>query len=104
MSKHSRGPWEWDVEYRDAYTHSGGHYSARASYTSVFMDEGNDFDGENRAEVHGPNQEANARLIAAAPDLLAELKHLLEAYLVTYGEDCPAVERTRAAIAKAEGK
>jgi hypothetical protein len=49
-------------------------------------------------------RDANAALIAAAPDLLDELRHMVEAYVVTYGEDCPAVERARAAIARAEGR
>ena len=46
---------------------------------------------------------AGSRLKAAAPDLLAELRHLTEAYVSEYGEDCPASIRARAAIAKATG-
>lgn len=57
--------------------------------------------------VHGPDaeNEANARLLAAAPDLLAACQRALEWLVVSPGgasiaETCAAV---RAAIAKAEG-
>jgi hypothetical protein len=49
-----------------------------------------------------PMGEANARLIAAAPDLLASLKELMP--LWSSGIDEPWVQRARAAIAKAEGE
>lgn len=59
---------------------------------------------------YGPQQEANARLIAAAPDLLEALV-LLEAEMVASGNAHandfgwkPAIEKTRAAIAKATGE
>ena len=50
--------------------------------------------------------EANARLIAAAPELLKELKHQVEymARINPNGEDSKAVKFARSAIAKAEGK
>lgn len=56
-----------------------------------------------RTESNEPEDEANARLIAAAPDLLAACKLLL-----TFTEDVrlglgAAFDVTRAAIAKAEG-
>lgn len=51
----------------------------------------------------GTEREANARLIAAAPDLLAALKTLCAAYEACNGEDHPAYKQARAAIAKAEG-
>lgn len=45
--------------------------------------------------------DANARLIAAAPDLLAALENLMP--LWSSGIDEPWVEQARAAIAKAKG-
>jgi hypothetical protein len=76
-------------------------------------------DGEWLMSVHRPVEElrANACLIAAAPDLLAELRSILVA-LPSHSPDCRArsvggsaccfyAERSRAAraaIAKAEGK
>ena len=47
------------------------------------------------------NQEANARLIAAAPDLLAVSEDML-AVLEARGADGPAMDRARAVIAKAK--
>jgi hypothetical protein len=47
-------------------------------------------------------QEANARLIAAAPDLLEALKDALCA-LECCGKDYPAATKAHAAIAKATG-
>ena len=45
--------------------------------------------------------EANARLIASAPELLAALKRLLSDVIVCY--DVGVLREARAAIAKAEG-
>jgi hypothetical protein len=52
----------------------------------------------------GQTSEANARLIAAAPDLLEALKKMLDSHedaCTGYGEG--AAEKARAAIAKATG-
>lgn len=55
--------------------------------------------------------EANAHLIAAAPDMLEALKQVLDAYILTriqIGDELiersPLAVMSRAAIAKAEGK
>lgn len=51
--------------------------------------------------------EANARLIAAAPELLAALQAMVDNYVDTYGDegdDAPgSIKTARAAIAKARG-
>jgi L-fucose mutarotase/ribose pyranase (RbsD/FucU family) len=47
---------------------------------------------------------ANARLIAAAPDLLEALKSMCEGFSALKDSDFPALAKARAAIAKAEGK
>lgn len=56
--------------------------------------------------LHSGN-EANANLIAAAPDLLSALRFLLADYVAIEGEKLTGssvpVEMARAAIAKAEG-
>jgi hypothetical protein len=49
------------------------------------------------------DNEADANLIAAAPDLLEALNTWLEQYSAEIYEDCPEVVQTRAAIAKATG-
>lgn len=48
--------------------------------------------------------EANARLIAAAPDLYAELVSLMAAYAECNGECHPAYGRAEYALAKARGE
>ena len=53
---------------------------------------------------YGPQQEANARLIAAAPDLLESLIELADCGAEAWGEDRPCVKWARAAIAKATGE
>ena len=84
MSKHTPGPWElWG-------TASPSQVIAAENY---FV-----------AQTLGRNDEANARLIAAAPDLLVACKELLEVW-----EEAPAyghasAVKARAAIAKAEGE
>jgi hypothetical protein len=50
-----------------------------------------------------PEDQDNARLIAAAPDLLEALIDLAGAGAEAWGEDRPCVRIARAAIAKAEG-
>lgn len=115
-SKHTPGPWRLD-------------HAARGAGFSVVAASPKRAGGGNRIctcrpasyspEAHD-EAEANARLIAAAPDLLEELKNLLAAYeqpdrqLCCHGgQDCgcrgatvhsQAQHYARAAIAKAEGK
>ena len=57
------------------------------------------------ASTRHQDQEANARLIAAAPELLAVLKELQESAVYWSEYDVPLgiVDRINAAIAKAEG-
>lgn len=84
---HTPGPWE---ALNRGYKHHVTSQDAGAFY----------------AEICGPHHEANARLIAAAPDLLAalqicakELRKISSNVLMN-----PAYQKARAAIAKAEGR
>lgn len=63
-------------------------------------------------QCFGPDSEANARLIAAAPDLLAACHALMRAEVMqtegkrdgaTMGQISLAIDAARAAIAKAKG-
>lgn len=82
-TKHTPGPWK--VEPR-------GNLKARQFVEA----------GEFRiVECLTRDQEANAHLIAAAPELLAALKDLLAS--AGYCEP-PTMERARAAIVKAESR
>ena len=93
MTAHTPGPWK---RSSDTMIHGGGSACvARVQRGSLSPDESN----------------ANARLIAAAPDLLAALKAAQEALnrpmgpqMGPKGKDFGLRERLTDAIAKAEGK
>lgn len=90
---HTPGPWTADDEI-----------SSLSSTVSVYANGPIVYVKDNGA---GPiNQMANARLIAAAPELLEALREMLESDNVPSGcIDHGAIERkARAAIAKATGK
>lgn len=111
MSKHTPGPWKWnsDPDMGGFHVYMGAAISKRSGYESHQHLE-MDFsiypeDGEQWEEA-----KANTRLIAAAPELLEALV-LLEREMVDSGNAGsadygwkPAIEKTRAAIAKATGK
>lgn len=108
MSKHTPGPWTFFINKLGGHVNGGGKRIARVHIT------------KDRMFVSEP--EANARLIAAAPDLLAACKesemlaaHGMGAINISNDPDCKAnTDRNiaeciriqnivRAAIAKAEG-
>lgn len=88
MSKHTPGPWQW-------------HRKTKWGYDSL-----------SPAVIHGTVEglidvdENDARLIAAAPDLLAVLQDLEASapYWSEYDVPIGIVDRIRAAIAKATGE
>lgn len=99
MSKHTPGPWTAD----DGEGYSGWRIRSQA--------------GTLIAEVVGDSyaSDCNARLIAAAPDLLAALKSAVEDGIVTsssaadggaaqYSKQAQVADQIRAAIAAAEGE
>jgi hypothetical protein len=55
-------------------------------------------------DVRRAEQEANARLIVAAPDLLAVCKTYVEHWIAMDAEEQVAIDAMRVAIAKAEGQ
>lgn len=97
-AKHTPGPWLRDRE-------SGFDCDVRAA------------NGRKIASVNVQNQpkskegwalrkkenEANARLIAAAPELLEALQEIADCGAEAWGEDRPCVRIARDAIAKATG-
>ncbi len=83
--KHTPGPWNFDA------------------YGEVFHISNNGF----VASVYGKTEnEANARLIAAAPELLEALRLAEQVLLDEYGPEFthPHADIIRLAIAKAEGQ
>ena len=91
MSKHTPGPWSFYDDSNDGKTN-------RIEIVAV---------GKTVARIYHsvPAEDLpNARLIAAAPDLLEALKDMLDGHedaCTGYGEG--AAEKARAAIAKATG-
>ncbi len=84
-TKHTPGPWI--AEHTSVRTEGEG------SFRRIAYMEGNN-----------PADEANARLIACAPDLLKALSDLCEAYRITpSGAEHHAYKQARAALAKATG-
>jgi hypothetical protein len=96
-TQHTPGPWR-TVRFGskfDARNHSFGVAYGRSGSRLAIVD------GEGSS---GAANAANARLIAAAPDLLAALKDLLD--MVGPLDDIPMIRRKQVAqkaIAKAEG-
>ena len=90
MSKHTLGPWYY--------------------LNKVDMREGDDWEIFFNSNISGINYliaekistQANARLIAAAPDLLEALKDMVR-YLDNNGKETDVSELARYAIRKAEG-
>lgn len=92
MSGHTRGPWKvTDIGFDGFEVEDGaGRVVAQAAMINPV-----------RRREDNDERRANARLIAAAPDLLAALREVLE------HSDCrsvAALRAARAAIARAEGK
>jgi len=108
QTKHSPGPWgDPERPERDVFEPDNGHTTVPMGFTLIQIDPGDDWDGANYIEVHGPNQEANARLVREAPELFAALKVALRAPGIhttdqETGETFSSV--IEAAIAKAEGR
>lgn len=84
-------------------------HSARAELFGVTLDDASTHEAGRATVVcytgNGPNAHNNARLIAAAPDLLAALKDIIEGVDECWMFDNPgSVDRAQAAIDKAEGR
>lgn len=94
MSKHTPGEWVYEQ-------------ISRGSRDGFEISSGNFYKIAEVYDVNGsPQNEANARLIAAAPKLLSMLKEMVEATEIDLGaDDFLALKREAiAVIAKAEGK
>ena len=108
MSAHTPGPWIASVQRSKEGRHLGWIVEAsegrggRIGWPSRAYADTNE-----EAPRDGKEQEANARLIAAAPDLLGAADYAAEA-IASVPAGFPvldrALEHLRAAIAKAEGR
>lgn len=110
-AEHTRGEWRTGREDMQSYDGATGQ-----PFSSVYVDDkrAGKHLGEDLplrvATIHGEHltreeEKANARLIAAAPDLLTALREIREACCSGEG-NLPAadIERAQAAIEKAEGR
>ena len=112
QTKHTPGPWRL-TESGDAIVSADG--------GTLIVETGQDYwknleaaaagASSDIAKRHLPQVRANARLIAAAPELLEALVAILETADLSFGEGEQAakvgnavISQARAAIAKAEGK
>lgn len=86
-AKHTPGPWEVSKDEGDVVVVSEDLPFIATVHTSALKG----------------TQKANARLIAAAPELLEALKHA-EKWMEGWASADPYIGYIRAAIAKAEGK
>lgn len=120
--KHTPGPWIFSefckadggpIETVDDVADTvrqSAQRGTRAQLFGVSLDDADTPDAEGRSTVvcytgNGPNAHNNARLIAAAPDLLAALKDIIEGVDECWMFDNPgSVDRAQAAIDKAEGR
>lgn len=77
MTEHTALPMEYERGFRDAAGYPGDHYTIDDDFLTIYMgkDAIENFDPEKHdwAEVHGPNQEANARFIVTACNGYAKL-------------------------------
>ena len=98
MSKHTPGPWINVKTVVLAKPKSDKHSGTKVA-EAMFSDEPSEHYVDDKEEA-----EANARLISAAPELLAVLKELEEStgYWSEYDVPLGIVDRIRAALAKAE--
>ena len=97
MTAHTPGPWHWEADQVKNDPLGRIRYQVTTIGKTITRVYYSSFEG-------GPtNAEANARLIAAAPELLRSLKWAMVHLQEVGGEDCPDYVDARAAIAKAEG-
>lgn len=90
------GPWEWDDRYPSSNTGEKTWSLIGADGYGILSCDG----VENSPQ--GLNDDANAKLIAAAPELVEALSELLEYGLKMSGRHhAPAFEKARAALTKA---
>lgn len=92
---HTPGPWAWKIE-------GFAGYKLIAKDGTHVADDGS-ADGEYGGWMNDPN-EPNARLIAAAPELLEALEKIVAIEHYRHGYHPAWTDQARAVIAKARGE
>lgn len=116
MSEHTPGPWTFDGEEgivkEGVVTPYHGIVTTEQRIAAIYVANDFDFPSSEAEEDFQEEAIANARLIAAAPDLLAACKTALRYLTVQIpyspseqgdSDFVPTVQALRAAIAKAKG-
>ena len=93
MNKHTPGPWVTNDRYKTS-VNAGKKHIAMVNQFKI---------GDVESDVWGEEHEANAQLIAAAPELLEALEELLSEFdtQMRSFEDQPCQDKARSAIIKA---
>ena len=99
MSKHTEGPWRVGVTEDSACRIYADEYPDHA----IARTYGQDLNGIGICQLTGPQNRADARLIAAAPELLAALADCVAHMHWTQPLGEAALKKAKAAIAKATG-
>jgi hypothetical protein len=93
VAAHTPGPWTANRDLKTSINAGEKHIAMVNFWKSP----------NDASSVYGDEHEANGRLIASAPDLLAALKVMSAHYSGSLDYQPPYVAMGRAAIAKAEG-
>lgn len=108
-AKHTKGPWKKSERLNGPWWHISSAYSIGGSEAKSGRQAIACVHGESKrgATAYAEMFEANARLIAAAPDLLEVLKHIRRCIpcggFVQIHDNSMTLAQIDAAIAKAEG-
>ena len=107
MSGWTKGPWRVDPRHWGDIQAANGELEISASWHEAMIGEVIEIGGRSAPPAH--EARANARLIAAAPDLAEACRMFVESYDIdagTYalGKLYEAREAARAALAKARGE
>ena len=108
-TKHTPGPWTTNGFNIFGPPDNRSQHANGLTLVGGVVDDANDWrnrpvgDPINRAEFR-EEREANARLVAAAPELLAALEGLVDRFVGHTDTDDAAILAALAAIAKAEGR
>lgn len=107
MSGHTPGPWSVGISYPPRIiapnNRGGAHSVSVAGVHQPKCDWGLEGMARNGRGHRNPEVQANARLIAAAPELLAALEEAVN-LLVEHAGAHPSIDDSAAAIAKARGE
>lgn len=103
MSKHTPGTWKSEISESEAHYREHPVYGPDSQLIAI-VDSGN-YGGWRDSEDDGQAEfAANARLIAAAPDLLEALEEIYCHGVQAFGTDFEVMLTARDAIARAKGE